>query len=179
MKNPESHSLSPGRWCPNNPERPLLIFRNTSNGSGEQLAEHFEKTFARNGWPPAWRYTVYDYPHYHSTTHEVIGVFRGKADVHFGDDAGFTPRLSAGDVVVIPAGVSHQRLWQTNDFQGVGAYPAGYEPDEIRKDSDAMPKDIAARIAKLGIPNDPLSGEEGPLVKIWSEASQGSSNDAR
>ena len=156
-----------------------MIFRNTSNGSGEQLAEHFEKTFARNGWPPAWRYTVYDYPHYHSTTHEVIGVFRGKADVHFGDDAGFTPRLSAGDVVVIPAGVSHQRLWQTNDFQGVGAYPAGYEPDEIRKDSDAMPKDIAARIAKLGIPNDPLSGEEGPLVKIWSEASQGSSNDAR
>ncbi len=155
-----------------------MIFRDTLEGNGEQLAERFEETFRRNGWPPAWRYTIYDYPHYHSTSHEVIGVFRGEADVRFGDDVGFTARLSAGDVVVIPAGVSHQRLWQTADFQGVGAYPAGCEVDEIRKDSGVVPEEAAARVAELDIPTDPLSGERGPLVRIWSGAGPGDSSDA-
>jgi len=167
VKAPEPHSLLPSHWCPNNPARPLLIYRDTLEGSGEELACRFEETFRRNGWPPAWRYTVYDYAHYHSTAHEVIGIFRGEADVRFGDDAGFTARLSAGDTVVIPAGVSHQRLWQTDDFQGVGAYPAGCEVDEIRKDSDESLEDAAARIAALDVPNDPLAGHDGPLVGIW------------
>jgi len=170
-RHPEAHALSPTSWCPNNPRRPLLIFRNALDGSGEQLAEEFEATFSRNGWPPAWRYTIYDYAHYHSTSHEVIGIFRGEADVRLGDEEGFTARLSAGDVIVIPAGVSHQRLWQTDDFQGVGAYPAGCEVDEIRKDSGMAVEKAAARFASLAIPADPLSGKDGPLVQIWGEGS--------
>jgi uncharacterized protein YjlB len=131
------------------------------------LADRFEETFERNGWPPAWRYTIYDYPHYHSTTHEVIGIFRGEADVRFGDDVGFTARISAGDVVVIPAGVSHQRLWQTDDFRGVGAYPHGCDVDEVRKDSKVAPSTVENDIRRIAIPPDPLTGGRSPLGEIW------------
>lgn len=164
---PEQHELSPGTWCPNNPACPLLIYRNTLDGSDEELARRFEETFKRNGWPPAWRYTIYDYPHYHSTTNEVIGVFRGEADVRFGDDSGFTARLSAGDTVVIPAGVSHQRLWQTEDFQGVGAYPEGCDVDEVRKDSGISLSAAEKRIRGISMPHDPLKGGDGFLRKAW------------
>lgn len=164
---PERHSISDGGWCPNNPSCPLLIYRDTLEGSGEELAERFEQTFKRNGWPPAWRYTIYDYPHFHSTTHEVIGVFWGEADVRFGDEAGFTARISAGDIVVIPAGVSHQRLWQTDGFQGVGAYPEGCAVDEVREDSDVSTSVVIDRISALKIPPDPLEGGEGALGEAW------------
>jgi len=167
---PERYSIPDGGWCPNNPSRPLLIYRDTLEGSGEELAERFEQTFARNGWPPAWRYTIYDYPHFHSTTHEVIGVFRGEADVRFGDEKGFTARISAGDLVVIPAGVSHQRLWQTDDFQGVGAYPKGCDVDEIRKESNPSSAAVTDRIRTLGIPPDPLQGGEGALGAAWKQS---------
>jgi uncharacterized protein YjlB len=164
---PEQHELLPGSWCPNNPSCPLLIFRNTLPGSDEELAKHFEETFERNGWPPAWRYTIFDYPHYHSTTHEVIGIFRGEADVRFGDDAGFTARLTAGDILLIPAGVSHQRLWQTDEFQGVGAYPEGCDVDEVRKDSGVSLSVAEKRIRDIATPPDPLKGGEGLLRKAW------------
>ncbi|HVE16911.1 MAG TPA: cupin domain-containing protein [Chthoniobacterales bacterium] len=165
---PETYYLPDSGWCPNSPRLPLLIYHAALGGKGEELAQAFEKTFAANGWPPAWRYTIFDYPHYHSTTHEVIGVFRGNAEVRLGDEAGFTAKLSTGDVLIIPAGVSHQRLASTEDFQGVGAYPEGFEPDEQRPEKDDLEASMQ-RIAKLAIPTaDPLLGKSGPLIGLWS-----------
>jgi uncharacterized protein YjlB len=165
---PESYFLPDGDWCPNSPRLPLLIYQSALRERGEELAEALEKTFAANGWPPAWRYTIFDYPHYHSTTHEVIGVFRGKAEVRLGDEAGFTAKLSPGDVVIIPAGVSHQRISATDDFQGVGAYPEGFQPDEQRPENNDLEASVH-RIAKVPVPpKDPLLGPGGPLIKLWS-----------
>ena len=166
----EIHFLPDGGWCPNNPLFPLVIYRRALDGEGETLAERFEELFARHDWPPAWRYTIFDYAHYHSTSHEVIGVYRGEASVRLGDAAGFTTRLHVGDVLLIPAGVSHERLQSSEDFHGVGAYPKGCDVDEQRRERNDR-EDSVRRIAALPIPErDPVSGES--LRKIWG-ATQG------
>lgn len=154
----EAVRLPHGGWCPNNRLLPLLIYRSAFHGSGETLARIIEKTFASNGWPPAWRYTIYDFPHYHSTSHEVIGVFSGSARVRFGDEVGIDVELREGDAVFIPAGVSHQRIASSADFCGVGAYPSGFEPDMQRKE-DSDPDASRERIEDLPHPGlDPVSG---------------------
>ena len=43
----------------------------------------FEGIFARNGWTDGWRDGVYDYLHYHSRIHEVMGLRAARAKVRF------------------------------------------------------------------------------------------------
>lgn len=168
MNAPETYSFSATDWCPNNSTCPLLVYRACLAGAGEELAENFERTFRMNGWPPAWRYAVYDYPHYHSTSHEVIGVFRGEARVRFGDSMGVTLHLAVGDAVVIPAGVSHERRWQAEGFTAVGAYPEGFSVDELRRSDAARRDEAARRIAGLPSPPDPFGADGGFPSKIWN-----------
>lgn len=164
----ESHRFDDAGWCPNNSDCPLLLYRSVCQGEPEIVAEWFEKRFAKNGWPPAWRYTVYDYRHYHSNTHEVIGIYRGRALIRFGDTAGKDIELRTGDAVIIPAGVSHQRIRASSDFHAVGAYPAGFQPDEMKGQPDERPQ-ADKRIAQVPAPElDPLWGIRGPLRQEWS-----------
>ncbi len=172
MKSPEDHykyetfRFDSTDWCPNNQNCPAIIYRDVHSAEPEELAAWFEHIFAENGWPPAWRYTIYDYAHYHSNTHEVIGVYRGHATVQLGDTAGSPLELAAGDVVIIPAGVSHQRLSSSDDFTGVGAYPTGFDPDQIRK--DRKNQKATADVNSVPIPKkDPLSGSSGALKTEW------------
>jgi uncharacterized protein YjlB len=164
MKQPvKAFQFGDAGWCPNNPKLPLLFYHAVSDEEpGEDLARWLETTFKANGWPPAWRYTIYDFPHYHSTSHEVIGVFQGRARIRFGDSAGEIVEAGPGDVVVIPAGVSHERVSQTNGFCCVGGYPEGFERDLIRKvDASARPG-ADERIAKVPVPGtDPGAGLGG------------------
>lgn len=95
-------------------------------------AEWFEARFAAHGWTNSWRNGVYDFQHYHSNTHEVLGVWRGQARIQLGGPDGPVQDLAAGDVVVIPAGCAHCRISASADFTVVGAYPDGAEPDLIR-----------------------------------------------
>jgi uncharacterized protein YjlB len=177
----ETHLLRDAGWCPNNPRLPLLVYRAVHEArDDEALAAWFEDRFAENGWPPAWRYTIYPYAHYHSTAHEVVGIFRGSASVRMGDASGVTILCRAGDVLLIPAGVSHERISSSPDFQGVGAYPQGYEPDEIRDDRGKRPA-ADKRIAALPVPPlDPVCGEAGPMHARWpiSESSPVASSDS-
>lgn len=64
---------------------PLLIYKSAfeSTGNPSQLANHIESIFEKNGFPPQWRFGLYDYPHYHSTSHEILGVFQGSACVRY------------------------------------------------------------------------------------------------
>ncbi len=146
---------------------PLIVRRGAITPDQSDPAKAVERTFATNGWTGAWRDGIYDYHHYHSTAHEVLGIVSGSGTVRFGGENGETVGLTAGDVVVIPAGVGHALINASGDFLVVGAYADGRNWDLLRGD----PQVIAAarqRIAQVPLPSaDPVDGADGPLVKLW------------
>ena len=79
MSQVETHQFSDGGEIPNNPRLPLLIYKAAVAARGEEAAKLIEALYAKNDWRAAWRYGVYLFPHYHSTAHEVLGVYRGHA----------------------------------------------------------------------------------------------------
>ncbi len=84
---------------PNHPRWPLVIYRGAVRfAEGLDPAAVFEELFAGNGWGDSWRNGIYDYVHYHSRIHEVLGIARGSGKVQFGGINGRTLELKAGDV---------------------------------------------------------------------------------
>lgn len=161
-----------GGAFPNNPRLPVLVYRRVAPADlahrPDALAAWFEQTWPQHGWRPAWRWGVYDFPHYHSTAHEALGVYRGHASLRLGDRTGATLVVEAGDLVVLPAGTAHQNLGASSDFHVVGGYPQGQEADLLRGAASDRPA-ADERIARVPIPDgDPLLGGNGPLAKFWS-----------
>lgn len=152
---------------PNN-RLPLLVYRRAIDLSAGDPAEIIEQLFASNHWTGCWRNGIYDYHHYHSTSHEVLGVFAGSAQVQFGGPQGTIQEVRAGDVVIIPAGVAHKNLGASRDFGVVGAYPANQEWDMCYGKTGERP-DADNRIARVPLPErDPIYGSDGPLLKHWT-----------
>jgi uncharacterized protein YjlB len=115
---------------PNHPKWPLVLYRSALRlPNSLDPAAVLEDLFERNGWDDSWRDGIYDYLHYHSRIHEVLGIARGNARVQFGGQKGRTLALKAGDVAILPAGTGHQCLAASKDFLVVGAYP----PSDIRR----------------------------------------------
>jgi len=131
------------------------------------FAGEFERLFADNGWPPAWRDGIFGYHHYHSTAHEGLGVARGSIRVLLGGDGGIEVSARPGDCIVIPAGVAHKRLDTSADLLIVGAYPGGTSPDMLYGKPGERPA-ADRRIAAVPLPSqDPVRGREGPLARLW------------
>jgi uncharacterized protein YjlB len=106
---------------PNNARWPLVLYRGAiSLPSNLDPAAVMEDLFEENGWGDSWRNGIYDYVHYHSRIHEVLGIARGKGTVRFGGNNGRTIQLKAGDVAILPAGTGHQCLGASVDFLVVG-----------------------------------------------------------
>ncbi|HYC86086.1 MAG TPA: cupin domain-containing protein [Chryseosolibacter sp.] len=152
-----------GRF-PNNSLLPLLVFQ---QAIADPDAEIVEEIFESNMWINPWRDGVFDYHHYHSTAHEVLGVIRGVARIQFGGPEGVTLQVEAGDVVIIPAGVAHKCVEADEFFQVVGAYPEGQEYD-LMKGEDGERARAQENIKRVPLPADPLYGTDGPLVKNWN-----------
>jgi uncharacterized protein YjlB len=147
---------------------PLLLYRTAIMTEAEDPASIFERGFARNGWCNSWRNGVYSFAHYHSTSHEVLGVYCGLAKLRLGGEHGRTVEIRLGDVILIPAGVAHKNIGATPDFGVVGAYPDGRQWDLLRGLPGERPKSDCT-IAALPIPDcDPIYGAEGPLRQIWN-----------
>lgn len=149
---------------PNNDRLPLAVFR-AAVPAGDP--SRVEEMFAENGWTGAWRNGVYDYHHYHSNAHEVLGVFAGSATVCFGGEGGVEVKIAAGDVVIIPAGVGHKSCGASPDFEVVGAYPEGSDNDLCTGRLDERPQ-VLENIATVPLPAaDPVYGRDGPLLELW------------
>jgi uncharacterized protein YjlB len=149
---------------------PVLLYRSAITAEVQDRASVFERGFAQNDWRNSWRNGVYSFAHYHSTSHEVLGVYDGTATLRLGGKNGQTVEVCSGDVILIPAGVAHQNIDASTDFGVVGAYPDGRQWDLLRGLPGERPKSDR-RIAALPIPDyDPIYGAEGPLRQIWKSA---------
>jgi uncharacterized protein YjlB len=155
---------------PNNPKLPFIHYRSpVSLSDAADPAAVFEELFRRNGWRDPWRNGIYDYVHYHPSTHEVLGIARGHARVRFGGNRGKVFELAAGDVAILPAGTGHQCLSASKGLLVVGAYPAGGKYDECTG-SAAEHVRAAKSIAKVPLPaKDPVYDADGPLRDCWAE----------
>src|SRR5437763_17161853 len=104
---------------PNN-TLPLLLYREAFGPDTKDLASVIEQRFAENDWTGSWRAGVYPFPHYHSTTHEVFGVFSVLATLRLGGAQGTTLEVHPRDVIVIPAEVGNQNRRFSADLRFVG-----------------------------------------------------------
>lgn len=160
--------LLPGEGSfPNNGHLALLVYRNAfrieEKDSGKSILDLFES----NGWSNAWRAGVYDYHHYHSITHEVLGVIQGSARIQFGGPSGISLLVEAGDVIIIPAGVAHKNLGGEENFKCIGAYPEGKNYDMNYGKPEERPK-ADENIKNVPLPeSDPVFGINGPVIKEW------------
>lgn len=161
-----SFLFPPHDWVPNHPRWPALLYREALVlCATDDAAAAFEARFRDHGWPPQWRAGVYDFHHYHSTAHEVLGVVRGTARLVLGGPGGREVEVERGEAMLLPAGTGHRSLAASGDFLVVGAYPLGQHWDICRAAATAA---MLERIARLPRPScDPVAGANGPLATAW------------
>ncbi|GAA5482968.1 hypothetical protein [Haloferula sargassicola] len=154
---------------PNHPQLPVVIQHLDDLGDRSDPAGWLEQTFTRHGWTGTWRWGVYPFHHFHTTDHEVLGVFAGNATLQLGGKRGERFEVTRGDVIVLPAGTGHKCLEASPDFQVVGAYPQGDSPDLVRSGEGDL-EAARERILQVPLPeNDPVHGADGPLIRAWTE----------
>jgi uncharacterized protein YjlB len=154
---------------------PLVLYRAVASAPGESAARRFERLFEQNGWPGAWRNGIFHYHHFHPDQHEVLGIAAGQAFVRLGGEGGPLVEVQAGDVAVIPAGVSHCNEGASADLLVIGAYPGGATPKVQRgtpADQPAADRPaVLAQIRRVALPAaDPVFGADGPLLRHWRAA---------
>ena len=126
-----------GRGDPEPPSFPVLLYRGTGLTT---------RTPRASGSPPTagvarGSTACFAFHHFHSTSHEVLAVVAGSATLELGGPQGRAFEVSAGDVVVLPAGTGHRRVAGRDGFTVVGAYPAGqedYEPAALGRRRRAL-----------------------------------------
>ena len=146
----ETWHAPPGDVIPNHPRFPVLIYRGVDVSDARAL-------FAQHGWGGSWVNGIFDFHHFHSTSHEALAIVSGTATVELGGPQGESFEVHAGDVLVLPAGTGHRRATARNGFTVVGAYPEGQEDYDLLGEADDAAR---ARIAALPAPpDDPVGGD--------------------
>jgi uncharacterized protein YjlB len=84
---PEAFFFKDDGIVPNN-KLPLLLYKNAFSARGTKGAEWLEEKFLSNNWSNSWRNGVFTFQHYHSITHEVLGIYNGEVLVLLGGDKG-------------------------------------------------------------------------------------------
>ncbi|XEV01474.1 hypothetical protein FSHL1_006761 [Fusarium sambucinum] len=157
-----------------NSRLPLLVYRNVLP---QPLSEKSAKVFLENNqwfkggaWGPVPRH------HFHPNTHECYAVTRGSSTLLFGvgpsedTELGRRVHVASGDVVIIPAGVSHCSTDFQDDYMYLGVYPKDSPKWKNEYCRDANRCELLRDEAKaVVVPDwDPVKGHHGPLHQIWS-----------
>lgn len=131
--------------------------------------------------------------HYHPNVHECYAVVGGSSTLILGLDVGITPAeitelptdkkyielvMNVGDVIILPAGVSHCSKTFCEDYRYVAAYPKnGEHYKSVSKLQSAVSEgkydnfsDIEESIKAAFPLGDPIYGKtSGCLIDIWSQ----------
>ncbi|HVW97179.1 MAG TPA: hypothetical protein VHA56_14505 [Mucilaginibacter sp.] len=123
-----------------NSQLPVLFYEDVLNIPALFPATHVKNLFSDNGWSNSWDDGIFTYHHYHSITHEVLGIYKGETTLKLGGES--------------DAGV-------------VGAYPGGMNYDmNYGKPGERPGTD--ENIKEVPIPEtDPVDGLKGSLQKLW------------
>ena len=155
--------FQPNHLVPNNQRFPVLVYQDALPEGA--TSKDFENVFAGNEWTDIWRNGVFDYQHYHTGAHEVLGIGRGAGTLLIGGSAGRELHLKAGDCLILPAGTGHMSLGSSTDFEVVGAYPVGQHADI---QTSAPSREMLSKISSVPVPStDPISGTSGLLLESW------------
>src|SRR5580658_6555569 len=161
MKPPQCLVFPKAKDVPNS-RLPVLLYRKLLPYSKPRKADTFRRAFKTNGWAGIWTDTIYDYTHFHSNAHEVLGIAEGKVALKLGGDTGRLVRLRAGDMLVLPAGTGHRRVGGDEGLKVVGAYPRGESHFDMKRTGSIVPS--------IALPKkDPFSGKDGALTWIWMD----------
>lgn len=162
----EKYYLKDNGTFPNS-ELPVLLYNGILKLPVLMPGYHIIKLFQKNNWTNSWRDGIYTYNHYHSTTHEVLGFYKGQTTLLLGGEDGIRVNIAKGDVLVLPAGVAHKNLFTKNQIRCVGAYPEGRSYDINYGKPSERPK-VDENIKSLPLPQcDPIFGFNGPLKLNW------------
>jgi uncharacterized protein YjlB len=164
MPPPEILRFTPSGGIPNHPRLPVLLYRGALAAKAGPSAH--EALFTRGGWPPRWRNGVYDFHHFHTTAHEVLGFAAGGARLLLGGPSGQAVTVAAGDVVLLPAGTGHCSLEASAGFLVVGAYPPGQSADIERGPATAA---MVQRIAAVPFPDGGPLGSDETYERLWRQ----------
>jgi uncharacterized protein YjlB len=150
-----------------NSRLPVIHYRDVLKLPSLTPGNYVKNLFAENDWRNAWKNGIYDYHHYHSVTHEVLGAYKGETVVQLGGDHGEELIFQKGDVLIIPAGVAHKNLTPGNNFKCVGAYPGGSDYDMNYGRKSERPR-ADKQILSVPLPlKDPVFGTYGALLHLW------------
>lgn len=146
---------------PNNPELPAVVYKKALEPS------MMKDIFRQHKWSNSWTNGVLQEHHYHSNTHEVLGVTKGRARLLLGGEEGKAVEVGCGDVLVLPAGTGHKCLESYEGFTVIGAYPNGRDYNMKYGKPDERPSALE-EIKQVPFPEtDPVFGEDGPLLEKW------------
>lgn len=178
MIDPQAFMFASDGAIPNNSHLPFLLYPKGIDLRGRvDPAETIEAVFQGNGWSDnMWRNGIYPFPHYHSMIHEVMGIARGRVRVRFGGRKGREIELGGGDIIVLPAGTGHQRIWASPDLLVIGAYPPNGRYNVCRGSRAEYARAIKSIPLVPHPETDPVYGPEGPLLALWTRKDVAAAN---
>lgn len=160
---PETYFFEDDGAIPNS-RLPVLIYHELEAAKDARACEAL---FDSNGWVPDWRNGIFSFHHFHSITHEVLGIVSGTATVKLGGPSGRSLEVGPGDVLVLPAGTGHCNEGSSGDLLVIGAYPDGM-PWDLRRGNPAEHDEAVANVGAVPRPGaDPVEGRDGPLTELW------------
>ena len=85
-RKPRTYKIKDDGLIPNHPRWPFVIYKGAVRLSDLlDPAAVLEELFEGNDWVDTWQDGIYDWVHYHSRTHEVLGIARAKVRCNSGE----------------------------------------------------------------------------------------------